>query len=189
MKRQKPSSGTKTFLSVIKPDRSWDDLVIPKTESIKLHDIVSRIKQKNSIRVGSKVKQGVTVLFTGQSGTGKTIAAEIIASALGLDIYRIDLSQIVNKYIGETEKNLKKIFDAAEDSGAILFFDEADALFGKRSGVTDSHDRYSNQEVSYLLQRLEEFSGLAILSTNMKNDIDDDFQQEFQTVIDFKLFS
>ena len=185
MKRQKRLSRTKTLVSIIKPDRSWDDLIIPKAESIKLRDIVEQLKEKDSIPVDRPVKQGIAALFTGQSGTGKTIAAEIIASALGLDLYRIDLSQVVNKYIGETEKNLKKIFDAAEEGGAILFFDEADALFGKRSSVTDSHNRYSNQEVSYLMQRLEEFPGLAILATNMKSNLSNAFKRKFRIVIRF----
>jgi hypothetical protein len=111
---------------------------------------------------------GISALFAGESGTGKTMAAEVIANELRLNLYRIDLSQVVNKYIGETEKNLRRLFDAAEDGGAILFFDEADALFGKRSEVKDSHDRYANIEINYLLQRMESYRGLAILATNMK---------------------
>ena len=111
---------------------------------------------------------GISALFAGESGTGKTMAAEVIADELGLDLYRIDLSAVVSKYIGETEKNLRRLFDAAEDGGAILFFDEADALFGKRSEVKDSHDRYANIEINYLLQRMEAYRGLAILATNMK---------------------
>ena len=111
---------------------------------------------------------GISALFAGESGTGKTMAAEVIANELRLDLYRIDLSEVVNKYIGETEKNLRRIFDAAEDGGAILFFDEADALFGKRTEVKDSHDRYANIEINYLLQRMEAYRGLAILATNMK---------------------
>ena len=111
---------------------------------------------------------GISVLFAGESGTGKTMAAEVIANELGLLLYRIDLSAVVSKYIGETEKNLRRLFDAAEDGGAILFFDEADALFGKRSEVKDSHDRYANIEINYLLQRMESYRGLAILATNMK---------------------
>ena len=111
---------------------------------------------------------GISVLFAGESGTGKTMAAEVIANDLRLLLYRIDLSAVVSKYIGETEKNLRRLFDAAEDGGAILFFDEADALFGKRSEVKDSHDRYANIEINYLLQRMESYRGLAILATNMK---------------------
>ena len=111
---------------------------------------------------------GISALFAGDSGTGKTMAAEVLANQLRLDLYRIDLSAVVSKYIGETEKNLRRVFDAAEDGGAILFFDEADALFGKRSEVKDSHDRYANIEINYLLQRMEAYRGLAILATNMK---------------------
>ena len=128
---------------------------------------------------------GINALFAGESGTGKTMAAEVIANELKLDLYRIDLSAVVNKYIGETEKNLRKLFDAAEDSGAILFFDEADALFGKRSAVKDSHDRYANIEVSYLLQRMESYRGLAILATNQKNALDKAFVRRLRFILNF----
>jgi SpoVK/Ycf46/Vps4 family AAA+-type ATPase len=122
---------------------------------------------------------GITALFSGASGTGKTLAAEVLATELHLDLYRIDLSQVVSKYIGETEKNLRRIFDAAEEGGAILLFDEADALFGKRSEVKDSHDRYANLEISYLLQRMEAYRGLAILTSNMRSALDVAFIVEF----------
>jgi SpoVK/Ycf46/Vps4 family AAA+-type ATPase len=128
---------------------------------------------------------GISVLFTGESGTGKTMASEVLANELQLNLYRIDLSQVVNKYIGETEKNLKQIFDAAEEGGAILLFDEADALFGKRSDVKDSHDRYSNIEVSYLLQRMEAYGGLAVLTTNMKSALDKAFLRRIRFVVPF----
>jgi SpoVK/Ycf46/Vps4 family AAA+-type ATPase len=128
---------------------------------------------------------GVSALFSGESGTGKTLAAEVLASALDLDLYRIDLSSVVSKYIGETEKNLRRVFDAAEDSGAILLFDEADALFGKRSEVKDSHDRYANIEISYLLQRMEAYRGLAVLTTNLKNALDRAFQRRLRYVVHF----
>jgi SpoVK/Ycf46/Vps4 family AAA+-type ATPase len=128
---------------------------------------------------------GINALFAGESGTGKTMAAEVIANELKLDLYRIDLSAVVNKYIGETEKNLRKLFDAAEDSGAILFFDEADALFGKRSEVKDSHDRYANIEVNYLLQRMESYRGLAILATNQKNYLDKAFVRRLRFIVNF----
>jgi len=128
---------------------------------------------------------GISVLFAGESGTGKTLAAEVLASELRLDLYRIDLSAVVSKYIGETEKNLRRVFDAAEDSGAILLFDEADALFGKRSEVKDSHDRYANLEISYLLQRMEAYRGLAILTTNMRHAIDTAFMRRIRFVVDF----
>jgi SpoVK/Ycf46/Vps4 family AAA+-type ATPase len=127
---------------------------------------------------------GISALFAGESGTGKTMAAEVLANELDLALYRIDLSAVVSKYIGETEKNLRRLFDAAEQGGAILFFDEADALFGKRSEVKDSHDRYANIEVNYLLQRMEAFSGLAILATNMKNALDTAFMRRLRFVLD-----
>ena len=127
------------------------------------------------------------MLFAGESGTGKTMAAEVLADELQLDLYRIDLSAVVSKYIGETEKNLARVFDAAEDSGAILLFDEADALFGKRSEVKDSHDRYANIEVSYLLQRMEAYRGLAILTTNLKSALDTAFQRRLRFVVQLSL--
>ncbi|MFO0889867.1 MAG: ATP-binding protein [Isosphaeraceae bacterium] len=128
---------------------------------------------------------GIAALFAGASGTGKTMAAEVIANDLRLDLYRIDLSQVVSKYIGETEKNLRKVFEAAEEGGAILLFDEADALFGKRSEVKDSHDRYANIEVSYLLQRMECYRGLAVLTTNKKEDLDTAFLRRIRFVVRF----
>jgi SpoVK/Ycf46/Vps4 family AAA+-type ATPase len=128
---------------------------------------------------------GVSALFAGESGTGKTLAAEVLAAELHLDLYRIDLSAVVSKYIGETEKNLRRVFDAAEDGGAVLLFDEADALFGKRSEVRDSHDRYANIEVSYLLQRMEAYRGLAILTTNLKSALDPAFQRRLRFIVHF----
>ena len=127
----------------------------------------------------------MTALFAGESGTGKTMAAEVLAADLQLDLYRIDLSSIVSKYIGETEKNLRKVFDAAEHGGALLLFDEADALFGKRSEVKDSHDRYANIETSYLLQRLESFDGLAILATNLRSNVDAAFVRRLRFIVPF----
>src|SRR5690606_219072 len=129
---------------------------------------------------------GISALFAGESGTGKTMAAEVIANELRLHLYRIDLSSVVSKYIGETKKNLRRLFDAAELGGAILFFDEADALFGKRSEVKDSHDRYANIEINYLLQRMESFSGLAILATNMKSALDTAFMRRLRFVVNFQ---
>ena len=129
---------------------------------------------------------GVSALFTGESGTGKTLAAEVLAHELGLDVYRIDLSAVVSKYIGETEKNLKQVFDAAEEGGVLgLLFDEADALFGKRGDVKDSHDRYANIEVGYLLQRMETYQGLAILTTNLKAALDKAFQRRLRFTVNF----
>jgi SpoVK/Ycf46/Vps4 family AAA+-type ATPase len=125
------------------------------------------------------------VLFHGPSGTGKTLAAEVLAAELGLDLYRIDLSQVVDKYIGETEKNLRRLFDAADAGGAVLLFDEADALFGRRSEVKDSHDRHANIEVGYLLQRLESYRGLAILTTNLRDALDGAFLRRLRFVVEF----
>lgn len=175
----------------IEPAASWNDIVLPEAQIITLKEIVAQVKHRNTVYetwgFGSKGSRGlgISVLFAGESGTGKTMAAEVLANELKLDLYRIDLSKVVNKYIGETEKNLKRIFDAAEDGGAILLFDEADALFGKRSDVKDSHDRYSNIEVSYLLQRMEAYRGLAILTTNMKNALDKAFLRRIRFVIHF----
>lgn len=172
------------------PGFGWDDIVLPAEV---VHDLKAAVAQiRHSARVygafgmGRKYPRGrgVSVLLSGPSGTGKTMAAEVIARDLDLDLYRVDLSRIVSKYIGETEKNLRAVFDAAETSGAVLFFDEADALFGKRSEVKDSHDRYANIEVSYLLQRMESYSGLAILATNMKNYFDPSFMRRIRFVID-----
>jgi SpoVK/Ycf46/Vps4 family AAA+-type ATPase len=128
---------------------------------------------------------GVSALFTGESGTGKTMAAEVLARELHLELYRIDLSAVVSKYIGETEKNLARLFDAAERGGSILLFDEADALFGKRSEVRDSHDRYANIEVSYLLQRMEAYRGLAILTSNQKAALDAAFHRRLRFIVEF----
>lgn len=175
----------------IEPMAKWDDLVLPEMQKSILKEICIHVQNCRKVydewgfRNKSNRGLGINALFTGESGTGKSMAAEVLANALHLDLYRIDLSQVVNKYIGETEKNLKKIFDAAEDTGAILLFDEADALFGRRSEVKDSHDRYSNIEVSYLLQKMEAYHGLAILTTNMKNALDKAFLRRIRFVIQF----
>src|SRR5438876_2806262 len=156
-----------------------------------LRQIAAHVRRRTTVNetwgFASKSSRGlgITALFSGASGTGKTMAAEVLANELRLDLYRIDLSQIVSKYIGETEKNLRRVFDAAEEGGSILLFDEADALFGKRSEVKDSHDRYANIEVSYLLQRMEAYRGLAILTTNMKNALDAAFQRRIRFVVQF----
>ena len=131
--------------------------------------------------------RGLTMLFGGPPGTGKTMAAQVLAGALALDLYRVDLSRVVNKYIGETEKNLSVLFDEAQASGAVLFFDEADALFGKRSEVKDAHDRYANLEIGYLLQRMEEYEGVTILASNRARDMDEAFTRRFQFIIDFPM--
>lgn len=170
---------------------TWDDIVLPKNQKETLWEIAKQVENRSKVYeewgFGNKSSRGfgISVLFFGESGTGKTMAAEVLANELHLDLYRIDLSQVVNKYIGETEKNLKRIFDAAEAGGAILLFDEADALFGKRSEVKDSHDRHANIEVSYLLQRMENYRGLAILTTNMKNALDTAFLRRIRFVVNF----
>ena len=128
---------------------------------------------------------GITALFAGQSGTGKSLAAEVIAGELGLALYRVDLSGVVSKYIGETERNLRRVFDAADEGGSLLLFDEADALFGRRSEVKDSHDRYANIEVNYLLQRMEDYQGVAILTTNQRHAVDQAFLRRLRFVVSF----
>lgn len=175
----------------LEPRAAWADIVLPPIEMNLLGQIADQVG--NRARVYSewgfarKMNRGlgISALFAGESGTGKTMAAEVIANELRLNLYRIDLSAVVSKYIGETEKNLRRLFDAAEDGGAILFFDEADALFGKRSEVKDSHDRYANIEINYLLQRMETYRGLAILATNMKSALDTAFVRRLRFIVDF----
>lgn len=175
----------------ISSSMGWEDLVLPDKEQQTLHELIAHVKQRSRVYetwgFGSKSARGlgITALFSGASGTGKTTAAEVIAHELQLDLYRIDLSTIVSKYIGETEKNLRRIFDAAEAGGVVLLFDEADSLFGKRSEVKDSRDRYANLEVSYLLQRMESYRGLAILTTNLKASIDPAFLRRIRFVVPF----
>ena len=175
----------------IEPVATWDDLVLSQQEKQTLRDISTHLRQRIKVYETwgfankGKLGLGISALFAGASGTGKTMAAEVLANELKLDLYRIDLSSVVNKYIGETEKNLRRVFDAAEDSGIILLFDEADALFGKRSEVKDSHDRYANIEVSYLLQRMEAYRGLAILTTNRKSALDTAFLRRLRFIINF----
>jgi ATP-dependent 26S proteasome regulatory subunit len=170
---------------------TWDDIVLPDAEKALLRQVADQVAQRNRVYQdwGFERKMsrgfGVSALFAGESGTGKTLAAEVVAKHLRLDLYRIDLSAVVSKYIGETEKNLRRLFDAAEAGGMILFFDEADALFGKRSEVKDSHDRYANIEVNYLLQRMESFGGLAILASNMKSALDGAFLRRLRFVVNF----
>jgi len=173
--------------------RSWDDIVLPQDQMNSLHEICYYVKHQPKVLddwgFGKKLVQskGLNVLFAGPSGTGKTMAAEIIAGELGLDLYRIDLATIVSKYIGETEKNLNRIFHEAEYSNAILFFDEADAIFGKRSEVRDSHDRYANIEISYLLQKMEAYDGIAILATNLRKNLDQAFLRRMHFTVEFPL--
>jgi hypothetical protein len=169
----------------------WRDVVLPDPEMAVLKTIAAHVKQRSRVYedwgFGAKSRRGlgISALFAGASGTGKTLSAEVLANELNLDLFRIDISSVVSKYIGETEKNLRRIFDAAESGGAILLFDEADALFGKRSDVKDSHDRYANMEVAYLLQKIEAYRGLAILTTNLKDSIDQAFLRRIRFVVQF----
>jgi len=175
----------------IKPKATWDDIVLPEAELSLLRQIAGQVGHRHTVYeewgFAAKRTRGLSInaLFAGESGTGKTMAAEVIANELRLNLFRIDLSAVVSKYIGETEKNLRRLFDAAEDGGAILFFDEADALFGKRSEVKDSHDRYANIEINYLLQRIESYRGLAILATNMKSSLDQAFMRRIRFIVEF----
>jgi hypothetical protein len=175
----------------IEPRYTWADIVLPDDQLALLREIVATVRGRPLVLdewgVGQKLvsSAGVTVLFAGPPGTGKTMAAEVIAAELGLDLYKIDLSTVVSKYIGETEKNLERIFQEAENSNAILFFDEADAIFGKRSEVKDAHDRYANIEISYLLQRMEMYDGVTVLATNLRANLDEAFTRRLQFAVDF----
>ncbi|MFB6893105.1 ATP-binding protein [Kitasatospora sp. NPDC056327] len=175
----------------VEPRAGWEDLVLEERQRATLREIVAHVRRRGTVYqewgFESVLRRGlgVTALFAGGSGTGKTLAAEVVAGQLGVDLFVIDLSQVVSKYIGETEKNLRRVFDAAERGGALLLFDEADALFGKRSEIRDSHDRYANLEVSYLLMRMEAYRGLAVLTTNMKKALDPAFMRRIRFVVDF----
>lgn len=170
---------------------TWDDLVLNNYTQNQLNEIMIWVKHNDTLMqdevLKRKIKPGYRALFHGPSGTGKTLTATLLGKHFDKDVYRIDLSQVVSKYIGETEKNLEKVFQKAENKNWILFFDEADALFGKRTGVQSSHDRYANQEVSYLLQRIEDFPGLLILASNLKSNMDDAFLRRFHTIIHFSM--
>ncbi len=175
----------------IEPRYSWEDIILPEDKVAQLKEICSQVKHRYRVfgEWGFDQKlshgKGLSVLFSGPPGTGKTMAAEVIAHELQLDLYKIDLSGVVSKYIGETEKNLSKIFQEAETSNAILFFDEADALFGKRTEVSDAHDRYANIETSYLLQKMEEYEGMVILATNIRENMDEAFTRRIRFIIEF----
>jgi len=179
------------FAIRVEPRYGWNDIVLPTEKKQKLHHIASWIKFRRQVHrdwgFGQKLSRGkgLNVLFTGPSGTGKTMAAEVLAGELSLDLYQIDLSTVVSKYIGETEKNLSAIFREAEQTQTLLFFDEADALFGKRTEVKDAHDRYANIEVNYLLQRVEQYEGVVILATNLQQNLDDAFLRRMQEVLEF----
>ncbi|HXH22487.1 MAG TPA: ATP-binding protein [Dehalococcoidia bacterium] len=175
----------------IVPRFTWEDIVLPPDRMAQLREIANQVLYQHvvyeewGLAAKSSLGRGVAALFAGQSGTGKTMAAEIIGSELGLEVYKIDLAGLVSKYIGETEKNLARVFEEASDTNAILFFDEADAVFGKRSEVRDSHDRYANIEVSYLLQRMEEYDGIVVLATNLRSNLDDAFLRRMRAIVEF----
>ena len=176
---------------IITPKARWDDLVLPLEQTRLLHQISEQVRQSQTVYMdwgfAARMNRGlgITALFAGESGTGKTMAAEALAQDLQLNLHRIDLSAVLSKYIGETEKNLSRLFDVADQGGSILFFDEADALFGRRSEVKDSHDRYASVDSGYLLQRMEAHRGLAILATSSKSNLDQAFLRRLRFIIDF----
>jgi SpoVK/Ycf46/Vps4 family AAA+-type ATPase len=189
--REASSSLLGELASRLPPAYRWEDLVVPERQLELLQSISAYLRHRDRVlsewgydkRVART--QGLKVLFAGESGTGKTMSAQVLAAELGLEIFRVDLATIVSKYIGETEKNLDRIFAAADGSNAILFFDEADALFGKRSEVKDAHDRYANIEVAYLLQKMEQYEGLAVLASNLRSNIDEAFVRRLAFIVHF----
>ena len=185
-KKEKPS-GLGGMAQNIKPTATWENLHLPQALLSQLKEICGQAKCDSRIFGDRKLprSKGLSVVFSGAAGTAKTIAAEVIAKALHKDLYMVNLAAVVSKYIGETEKNLNMLFDVAEQSGAILFFDEADTLFGKRSEVKDSHDRFANIEISYLLQRIEGFSGMAILATNVRKNYDEIVSHGARFIVEF----
>ncbi|HEY8544582.1 MAG TPA: ATP-binding protein [Acidimicrobiales bacterium] len=191
--RSRNGAGLERRARRIEPAAGWDDLVLPPTTLAALTELVARVRHREqvlrswSMRPGGGRGHGITALFAGDSGTGKTMSAEVVAGALGLDLYVVDLATVVDKYVGETEKHLDRIFGEAAEVNGVLLFDEADALFGKRSEVRDAHDRYANVEVAYLLQRMETFEGLAVLTTNLRANVDEAFTRRLDAVVDFPL--
>ncbi|MEZ0094228.1 ATP-binding protein [Streptacidiphilus sp. EB129] len=189
--RQQSASGLEQHARRIRPAVTWDDLVLPEQPLTHLRELALRARHRDLVlgdwrlSAGGGRGRGVLALFAGESGTGKTLSAEVVAAELGLDLYVVQLSSVVDKYVGETEKNLERIFTEADRTDAVLLFDEADAVFGKRSEVKDSHDRYANLESAYLLQRLESFDGIAVLTTNLRSNIDDAFTRRLDLVVDF----
>jgi SpoVK/Ycf46/Vps4 family AAA+-type ATPase len=175
----------------VTPHYQWDDIVLPADKIGQLREICSYVRHKHIVHFqwGFQKKlalgRGLNALFSGPSGTGKTMTADIIANDLGLEMYKVDLSTVVSKYVGETEKNLSRIFRETSSGNAILFFDEADALFGKRTEVKDAHDRYANIEINYLLQKMEEHEGIVILATNLSKNLDDAFLRRMHFAVDF----
>ena len=189
--RRQARPGLDQLAQRIDSSRDWHDLILPEAQKVAMHELLAHVRRRSRVwdewGFANKGTRGLgtAALFAGPSGTGKTLAAEILANELELDLYRIDLSSVISKYIGETEKNLSRVFRAAEDGGVVLLFDEADALFGKRTDVKDSHDRHANIEVSYLLQRMETYRGLALLTTNLKSALDQAFLRRFRFIVEF----
>jgi hypothetical protein len=189
--REQNAAGLERLARRIEPAVGWPDLVLPAAVTGQLRELAARARHRDRVltdwrmRPGGGRGYGITALFAGDSGTGKTMSAEVIAGELGLDLYTIDLATVVDKYVGETEKNLERIFAEAGGVNAVLLFDEADAVFGKRSEVRDAHDRYANIESAYLLQRMETFDGLAVLATNLRANIDDAFTRRLDAIVDF----
>ena len=188
---RKPVFSSEFPAKLIETQLDWKDLVLDPYTLDQIYEIKSWIdygeKLLSDVELSKKIKPGYRSLFFGSSGTGKTLTASLLGKVTGRDVYRIDLSLVISKYIGETEKNLEKIFSQAEHKEWILFFDEADALFGKRTNVNDAHDRFANQEVSYLLQRMEDYAGVVILASNFKSNLDDAFTRRFQSIIHFPI--
>jgi hypothetical protein len=188
---QKPRMGTGFPAQLIDTSLEWENLVLQKKTLDQILEIQSWLKHRDQLMnvwgLAGKIKPGYRVLFYGAPGTGKTLTATLLGKYTGRDVYRIDLSLVVSKYIGETEKNLSRLFDKAANKEWILFFDEADAVFGKRTSVKDSHDKYANQEVSYLLQRIENHPGLVILASNLKSNLDAAFTRRFQSMIEYDM--
>jgi hypothetical protein len=191
--RAQNGAGLERLARRIEPQVAWDDLILPGGTLALLHDLAGRARLRDQVlgdwgmRRGGGRGRGIAALFAGDSGTGKTLSAEVIAGELGMDLYTVELATVVDKYIGETEKNLERIFSEADGVNGVLLFDEADALFGKRSEVNDARDRYANVEVAYLLQRMESFNGLAVLTTNMRGNLDEAFARRLDVIVDFPL--
>ena len=191
--RAQNAAGLERLARRIEPVANWDDLVLPEESEAQIRELTARARHRDKVigewgmGGGNSRRLGITALFAGDSGTGKTMSAEVLAGDLGFDLYVIDLSTVVDKYIGETEKNLDRIFTEADRVNGVLLFDEADALFGKRSEVKDARDRYANVEVAYLLQRMESFAGLAILTTNLRANVDEAFIRRLDAIVDFAL--
>jgi SpoVK/Ycf46/Vps4 family AAA+-type ATPase len=191
--RAQNGAGLARLARRIEPEVGWDDLVLPAPTHRRLRELALRARHRDQVlgqwgmRPGGGRGRGVIALFSGASGTGKTMSAEVVAADLGMDLYVVDLSTVVDKYVGETEKNLERVFTEASAVNAVLLFDEADAIFGKRAQVKDAHDRHANIESAYLLQRMESFDGVAVLTTNLRADLDEAFTRRLDVVADFPL--